>query len=101
MAAAEGARYIGTYLTRPTFQSARLTQSQRTFRVFDDHGRLSLQPLGEWPEPLIPAGTHAFTIASQPALTYTFTVAGDRATALTVRVDGNGQSAGPRVPNTP
>lgn len=100
-AAAEGARYVGTYLTRPAFQSARLTQSQRTVRVFDDNGRLSVQPLGERPEALIPTGTHAFTIASQPALTYVFTVDGDRATALTVRVGGNTQTAGPRVPNSP
>jgi len=59
-------------------------QYRRTFRVFDENGRLMLQALGGVPERLLKQADGSFAIRSEPASHLTFTVQHDRATHLTI-----------------
>jgi CubicO group peptidase (beta-lactamase class C family) len=57
-------------------------QYRRTYRVFDENGRLMIQPLGEGPERLLQQEDGKFAFRSSPNARVSFVMQNDRATAM-------------------
>jgi D-alanyl-D-alanine carboxypeptidase len=57
-------------------------QYRRTYRVFDENGRLMIQPLGEGPERLLKQDDGSFAMRSSPAAHISFVVQNGRATSM-------------------
>jgi CubicO group peptidase (beta-lactamase class C family) len=57
-------------------------QYRRTFRVFDENGRLMIEPLGESPRRLLKQADGRFAFASAPSDRISFTVSQDRVTGM-------------------
>src|SRR6478672_2211773 len=73
-----------------------VAQYRRTYRVFDENGRLMIQPLGEGPERLLKQEDGSFALRSSPAAHISFVMQGDRAAAM--KMDSPGfPLAGDRV----
>ena len=83
---AEAARLAGTYVLKLGKVSGNLhdsfAQYKRTYRVFDENGRLMIQPLGEGPERLLKQDDGGFSFRSSPNARVTFVMQNDRATAM-------------------
>ena len=94
---AERAQYLGTYRLHIPNPQATYHRFQRTYRVFEENGRFSIQALGDAPQVLLPQGDHVFKTAASPEVQWVFTVDGDRAMALTMRVGTIDSQTGPRV----
>lgn len=69
--AAERAQLAGTYVVKLDKVGDGLhdsfAQYRRTYRIFDDNGRLTLQALGEPPERLLKQADGSFAVRSEPA----------------------------------
>jgi CubicO group peptidase (beta-lactamase class C family) len=63
-------------------------QYRRTFRVFDENGRLMIEALGEGPERLLKQDDGSFSIRSSPADHITFTLQNGR--VATIKMDPSG-----------
>jgi hypothetical protein len=63
-------------------------QYRRTYRVFDENGRLMIQPLGEGPERLLKQDDGSFAMRSSPAAHISFVVQNGH--ALTMKLDSPG-----------
>jgi D-alanyl-D-alanine carboxypeptidase len=63
-------------------------QYRRTYRVFDENGRLMIQPLGEGPERLLKQDDGSFAMRSSPAAHIAFVVQNGHAT--TMKLDSPG-----------
>jgi D-alanyl-D-alanine carboxypeptidase len=63
-------------------------QYRRTYRVFDENGRLMIQPLGEGPERLLKQDDGSFAMRSSPAAHISFVVQNGHAT--TMKLDSPG-----------
>jgi len=63
-------------------------QYRRTYRVFDENGRLMIQPLGEGPERLLKQDDGSFAMRSSPAAHISFVVQNGR--AATMKLDSPG-----------
>jgi hypothetical protein len=97
LAAAERARYVGTYRTKWSGGADFPHRHwQRTYRVFEENGRLMIQALGEAPEPLLRTGEHAFTVASW-AVRIVFTLREGRAVSISLYESDDLGVSGPRV----
>jgi D-alanyl-D-alanine carboxypeptidase len=71
-------------------------QYRRTYRVFDENGRLMIQPLGEGPERLLKQEDGRFSFRSAPNAQVSFVIQNDRAAAM--KMDSPGfPLAGERV----
>jgi hypothetical protein len=71
-------------------------QYRRTYRVFDENGRLMIQPLGEGPERLLKQEEGKFAFRSSPKSQVSFVMQNDRAAAM--KMDSPGfPLAGDRV----
>ena len=71
-------------------------QYRRTYRVFDENGRLMIQPLGEGPERLLKQDDGSFAMRSSPAAHISFMLRNGHAT--TMKLDSPGfPLAGERV----
>src|SRR5438270_12046471 len=57
-------------------------QYRRTYRVFDENGRLMIQPLGEGPERLLKQDDGSFAMRSAPAAHISFVVQNGHATSM-------------------
>jgi hypothetical protein len=57
-------------------------QYRRTYRTFDENGRLMIQPLGEGPERLLKQDDGSFGMHSSPAAHISFVVQNGHATAM-------------------
>jgi len=57
-------------------------QYRRTYRVFDENGRLMIQPLGEGPERLLKQEDGKFSFRSSPNAQVSFVMQNDRAIAM-------------------
>ena len=66
----------------------RFAQYRRTYRVFDENGRLMIQPLGEGPERLLKQDDGSFAMRSSPAAHISFVVQNGHAT--TMKLDSPG-----------
>jgi CubicO group peptidase (beta-lactamase class C family) len=97
---AELARLTGTFVLKLGRVSENLhdsfAQYRRTYRVFDENGRLMIQPLGEGPERLLKQADGNFAFRSSPNAQVSFVMRNDRATAM--KMDSPGfPLAGDRV----
>jgi hypothetical protein len=73
-------------------------QYRRTYRVFDENGRLMIQPLGEGAERLLKQEDGRFSLRSSPKSHVSFVMQNDHATAM--KMDSPGfPLAGDRVGN--
>ena len=71
-------------------------QYRRTYRVFDENGRLMIQPLGEGPERLLKQDDGSFAMRSSPASHISFVMQNGH--AVTIKLDSPGfPLAGERV----
>ena len=90
--APERARLDGTFVLKLDRLSPGLhdsfAQYRRTYRVFDENGRLMLEPLGEGPERLLKQADGSFAVRSAPATRITFVLEHGRATVM--RMDSKG-----------
>jgi D-alanyl-D-alanine carboxypeptidase len=83
---AERKRLAGTFVLKLGQVSANLhdsfAQYRRTYRVFDENGRLMIQPLGAGPERLLKQEDGSFSLRSSPKSRVSFVLRNDRATAM-------------------
>ncbi len=83
---AERTRLAGTFVLKLGQVSANLhdsfAQYRRTYRVFDENGRLMIQPLGEGPERLLKQRDGGFMFRSSPRARVSFVMQNDRAAAM-------------------
>jgi hypothetical protein len=80
-------------------------QYRRTYRVFDENGRLMIQALGEGPERLLKQADGGFAIRSEPENHITFVVQKGRAVSMKVDPSAfgtplSGERVGPGDPPT-
>jgi CubicO group peptidase (beta-lactamase class C family) len=97
---AERKQLAGTFVLKLDRMSANLhdsfAQYRRTYRVFDENGRLMIQPLGEGPERLLKQDDGSFAMRSSPASHISFVMQQDH--AATIKIDSPGfPLAGERV----
>lgn len=83
---AERKQLAGTYVLKLDSVSASLhdsfAQYRRTYRVFDENGRLMIQPLGEGPERLLKQEDGSFALRSAPAAHVSFVMQNDHAAVM-------------------
>jgi CubicO group peptidase (beta-lactamase class C family) len=99
---AERKQFAGTYVLKLDRVSANLhdsfAQYRRTYRVFDENGRLMIQPLGEAPERLLKQEDGSFAMHSSPRSHISFVVQNGHASAM--KLDSPGfPLAGERIGN--
>jgi hypothetical protein len=86
VSAAEIARLAGTFVLQLRLVPGNLhdsfAQYRRTYRVFDENGRLMIQPLGEGPERLLKQADGKFAFRSSPQTQVSFAMQNDRAIAM-------------------
>ncbi len=80
-------------------------QYRRTYRVFDENGRLMIQALGEGPERLLKQADGGFAMRSAPESHITFVVQGGHAASMKMDPSGfgtplSGKRVGPGDPQT-
>ncbi len=94
VSAQERKQLTGTFLLKLDRLSPNLhdsfAQYRRTYRVFDENGRLMIEPLGEAPERLLKQEDGSFAMRSSPAAHISFTMQNDHATALKIDAQGFG-----------
>jgi D-alanyl-D-alanine carboxypeptidase len=83
---AEVARLTGTFVLKlgqvPGNLHDSFAQYRRTYRVFDENGRLMIQPLGAGPERLLKQADGNFAFRSSPQSQVSFVMQTDRAAAM-------------------
>jgi D-alanyl-D-alanine carboxypeptidase len=86
VSAAELKQLAGTFVLKLGQVSGNLhdsfAQYRRTYRVFDENGRLMIQPLGEGPERLLKQEDGKFSFRSSPNAQVSFVMRNDRAIAM-------------------
>ena len=89
---AEIARLGGTFVLKleqvPGNLHDSFAQYRRTYRVFDENGRLMIQRLGEGPERLLKQEDGKFAFRSSPNAQVSFVMQNDRATAMNMDSPG-------------
>jgi D-alanyl-D-alanine carboxypeptidase len=99
---AERKQLAGTYVLKLNSVGANLydsfAQYRRTYRVFDENGRLMIQPLGEGPERLLKQEDGSFAFHSSAEAHISFVMQGDHATTMKMESPGF-PLAGDRVGN--
>jgi CubicO group peptidase (beta-lactamase class C family) len=105
VSAGERSKYAGTYVLKVAAGGYHdsFSQYRRTYRVFDENGRLMIEALGETPERLLKQHDGSFAIRSQPQGPVTFVMHGQN--ALTLRLSNSeltlaGERVGPADPQT-
>jgi D-alanyl-D-alanine carboxypeptidase len=105
VSAGERSKYAGTYVLKVVAGGYHdsFAQYRRTYRVFDDNGRLMIEVLGETPERLLKQHDGSFAIRSQPQGPVTFVMHGQN--APTLRLSNSeltlaGERVGPADPQT-
>jgi CubicO group peptidase (beta-lactamase class C family) len=107
--AAERAQLAGTFVLKLDHVSDGLhdsfVQYRRTYRVFDDSGRLMIQALGEGPERLLKQPDGGFAMRSEPGSHITFVIQNGHAASMKVEpspfgVPLSGERVGPGDPQS-
>ncbi|HWZ44545.1 MAG TPA: serine hydrolase [Candidatus Saccharimonadales bacterium] len=92
VSASERKQLTGTFLLKLDRLSPNLhdsfAQYRRTYRVFDENGRLMIEPLGAAPERLLKQEDGSFAMRSSPASHITFVMQNDRAASLKMESTG-------------
>ncbi len=104
MTSAERAQVSGTYILKLERLTPQLhdsyAQYRRTYRVFDENGRLMIEALGGVPERLLKQEDGNFATRTSPRGRVTFVIKDGRAAAMTMDGSGLGASlSGARVGN--
>src|SRR6201992_1168002 len=90
--AAQRKQLAGTYVLKLDSVSANLhdsfAQYRRTYRVFDEDGRLMIQPLGEGPERLLKQEAGSFSFRSSAAAHVSFVMENGRARSMKLESPG-------------
>jgi len=99
--AAEIKQLMGTFvLTVDRVPSAfhdSFAQYRRTYRVFDENGRLMIEPLGQGPERLLKQAEGSFSMRSSPRTQISFIMRDGRAVGMKMESKGGLPLAGDRV----
>ena len=86
VSAAERKQLTGTFLLKLDRLSPSLhgsfAQYRRTYRVFDENGRLMIEPLGEAPERLLKQEDGSFAMRSSPSAHISFVMQNDHAVGM-------------------
>jgi hypothetical protein len=107
--AGERSQLAGTFVLRLEHLTDGLhdsfAQYRRTYRVFDENGRLMIQALGEGPERLLKQPDGGFAIRSEPASQITFAIKNGRAAMMRMEPSPfgaplSGARVGPGDPQT-
>ena len=105
VSAGERSKYAGTYVLKVVAGGYHdsFAQYRRTYRVFDENGRLMIEALGETPERLLKQHDGNFAIRSQPQGPVTFVMHGQN--AFTLHLSNSeltlaGERVGPADPQT-
>lgn len=92
VSAVERERLAGTFVLKLVHVSGDLhdsfAQYRRTYRVFDENGRLMIQPLGAGPERLLKQQEGKFAFRSSPNAQVSFVMQNDRAAAMKMESPG-------------
>jgi D-alanyl-D-alanine carboxypeptidase len=92
VSSAELVQLSGTYVLKlgqvPGNLHDSFAQYRRTYRVFDENGRLMIQPLGEGPERLLKQEDGKFCFRSSANAQISFVMRNDRATAMKLDAPG-------------
>jgi D-alanyl-D-alanine carboxypeptidase len=102
MTSAERAQVSGTYILKLERLTPQLhdsfAQYRRTYRVFDENGRLMIEALGGVPERLFKQEDGSFAMRTSPRAGITFVIKDGHATSMTMNNSGMGAPlSGPRV----
>jgi len=99
--AAESKQLTGTYLLTVDKVPANLhdsyAQYRRTYRVFDENGRLMIEPLGQGAERLLKLSDSTFAMRSSPRTRISFVLRDGRARGMKMDSPGGLELAGERV----
>lgn len=107
--AGERTQFAGTYVLKLDRLSPNLhdsfAQYRRTYRVFDENGRLMIEPLGAAPERLLKQDDGSFAMRSTPRARISFVIQNDHAVAIKMDSQGfgvplSGDRVGPGDPQT-
>ncbi len=94
ISAAERKQFAGTYVLKLERLTAELhdsfAQYRRTFRVFDENGRLMIQALGEGPERLFKQSDGNFAMRSKPNSRVSFVLKDGAAVNMNINPSGFG-----------
>lgn len=92
MTTGERSQFAGTYVLKLDRLSPNLhdsfAQYRRTYRVFEENGRLMIEPLGAAPERLLKQEDGAFAMRSSPRAGISFVIQSDH--AITMKMDSQG-----------
>jgi CubicO group peptidase (beta-lactamase class C family) len=92
VSAAELKQLAGTFLLKfdkvPATLHDSFRQYRRTYRIFDENGRLMIQPLGEGPERLLKQEDGSFARRSSPGNRISFVMQDDRAVGMRMNSPG-------------
>ena len=102
VSADERGALAGAYLLKfdklPPDLHGSFTQYRRTYRIFDENGRLMIEPLGQGAERLLEQPDGSFAMRSQPRNRVVFVMEHGRAVRMTMDSDGGGRPlAGDRI----
>lgn len=102
MSQAERAQVAGAFTVKydklPADLHGSFTQYRRTYRVFDENGRLMIEPVGQGAERLLKQMDGSFAMRSSPRIKIAFVMRDGRATGMTMDSEGGGRPlAGERV----
>jgi D-alanyl-D-alanine carboxypeptidase len=105
VSADERRKFTGTYVLKVVAGGYHdsFAQYRRTYRVFDENGRLMIQALGETPERLLKQDNGSFAIRSSPQAPVTFVMHDQNALTLHLTKSGltlSGDRVGPADPQT-
>jgi D-alanyl-D-alanine carboxypeptidase len=100
--ASERARLAGEFMVKydklPPDLHGSFTQYRRTYRVFDENGRLMIEPIGQGAERLLKQADGSFAMRSSPRVKIAFVMRDGHATGMTMDTEGGGRPlAGDRV----
>jgi len=101
VSASEGKQFTGTFVLTADKVPANLhdsfAQYRRTYRVFDENGRILIQPLGQGAERLLKLQDGTFTMRSSARILISFILRDGRAVAMRMSSPGGLELAGDRV----
>ena len=105
VSAEERSKFKGTYVLKVVEGGYHdsFAQYRRTYRVFDENGRLMIEALGETPERLLKQKNGSFAIRSWPQAPVTFVIHDQNALTLHLTNSGltlAGERVGPADPQT-
>jgi D-alanyl-D-alanine carboxypeptidase len=102
ISSAERSQLAGTFVLKfekvPATLHDSYAQYRRTYRVFDENGRLMIQPLGEGPDRLLKQEDGTFAARSSPRNRISFILRNDRAVGMKMNSPGGSRDlAGDRI----